>query len=116
MKINNSLLLATLIFCISQTSINATSRPDNISGKAYTIKSGLIQGYLSGLIPVVGQLQLAAALRATPDTPKTAASNFKRGALLGHAAGIATLATAAHCTVRFILNRIETLALRLFCL
>lgn len=67
-------------------------------------------GYLSGLVPVIGQVQLISSIRATSDAPKEAARNYKRGAFLGHAAGIVTFAAAANCAVKFIMSRLEEFA------
>lgn len=99
---NHRNLLLILLVSFAQAPLCAMSNDrefafwDNVE----QARAGFVLGYLTGLVPVAGQAVFPLLIGFATESPYCNASLVAGAALVGHAAGVATLATAACCCCR----------------
>lgn len=104
MKISN-VLLVSLIW-LSQTSIYAKSNEEcTFRNFKYAAKTGFMLGYVTGIIPVAGQIIFPIMIGFASDDPEAKFGTFAASALLGHFAGLATIFAAVRHAGRIVCSR-----------
>lgn len=81
------IILITLGLLFTQEPIQATN------GEIRTL---FTLSYITGLVPIVGQMAIPALLMAASDNPKTNPTILAYTLLLGHALGVATISAALY--------------------
>lgn len=109
---NRSNLLLVSLICFTQASLYAMSGERQLAfwDNVDTARAGFIVGYVTGLVPVGGQAIFALLLGLASDDPNANYNLFAGSAAVGHAAGVATIVTAACCMCK-LTSRLEEQAI-----